>query len=67
MESISIIELPIQRSGNQSTRIAMGISYYDKENLIILEPWQNQSSYKIELLSGKLRNLNLEAELFHLE
>ena len=63
MESISIIELPIQRSGNQSTRIAMGISYYDKENLIILEPWQNQSSYKIELLSGKLRNLNLEAEL----
>ncbi len=63
MESISIIELPIQRSGNQSTRIAMGISYFDKENLIILEPWQNQSSYKIELLSGKLRNLNLEAEL----
>lgn len=63
MESISIIELPIHRNGNQSTRIAMGISYYDKENLIILEPWQNQSIYKIELLSGKLKNINLEAKL----
>ena len=63
MESISIIEVPIQRSGNLGTRIAMGISYGDKENLIVLEPWQNEFSYKFELSSGKIKKLNLEAQL----
>lgn len=63
MENISIIEVPIQREGNLSTRIKLGLNTYGEESIIILEPWQKETRWKFEIPSGKSRKIKLKTLL----
>lgn len=63
MQNISVIELPIKRQGNLSTRIHLGLSTYGEKTVITFEPWQKETSWKFEMPSGKSRTIELEAVL----
>ena len=62
-ESFTILELPVQRSGNLDLRVPLLLQAGTAEAVLVLEPGATDGVWTLELPSGQLPELTLEAQL----